>query len=201
MFFNATEMAKQFKKQPSDFLRLKPTEAYIAEILKDFEKDSSPLEKSSRDDLIRVVHGGKHSGTWMHKELFFEFCSWCSAPFRRKLHKWVDSRINEEYQRKLSRLESKTGFLPLTNAIANSHKELKPYHFSNECNLLNRLVTGMDAKKFKELHGVDSVRDALDAKEIKQMAELQRHDATLIELGFNYEQRKELLTKFTQQAA
>jgi hypothetical protein len=190
MFFNATEIAKKLNKKPNEWLSSKQASEYIAVILE--------AENFRYEDLVRTVIGGKHQGTWLHKKLALPFARWLSVKFEYELDKWITSRIEEEKNRKSFRLESKTGFLPLTNAIAKQHQNIKPYHFSNECNLLNRLVTGMDAKKFKELHGVDSVRDALDASDLKKMTELQSHDATLIELGFSYEQRKELLTNYTQ---
>ena len=190
LFFNATHIAKQFGKLPADFLRLDATREYIDEILKD-----SQYGISHSENLVRVTNGGKYRGTWLHKELAFEFAGWCSPAFRRKLHKWAESRLNEEHQRRLKRLEARTGFLPLTNAIQAAHTNTKPYHYSNECDLLNKLVTGMTAKKFKEVRGVDSVRDALSVAQIQLLDRLQRQNTALIELGFTYDDRKQILQK------
>ena len=190
LFFNATLIAKQFGKLPADFLRLQSTQEYIEEILKD-----SQYGNSRSENLIRVTNGGKYKGTWLHKELAYEFAGWLSPLFRRNLHKWVESRINEEHQRQQNRLKLKTGFLPLTNAIMGAHKALKPYHFSNECDLINRLVTGLTAKQFRLAYDVDNVRDALTFEQLQLMDRLQAQDTSLIELGFGYDERKELLTK------
>ena len=190
LFFNATLIAKQFGKLPADFLRLQSTQEYIEEILKD-----SQYGNSRSENLIRVTNGGKYKGTWLHKELAYEFAGWLSPLFRRNLHKWVESRINEEHQRQQNRLKLKTGFLPLTNAIQAAHKALKPYHFSNECDLINRLVTGLTAKQFRLAYDVDNVRDALTFEQLQLMDRLQAQDTSLIELGFGYDERKELLTK------
>jgi len=193
LYFNATDIAKQFGKKPDDFLRLQATKEYIEEVLLDSQVGISRLE-----NLVRVTHGGKYKGTWLHQELAFEFAGWCSAKFRRSLHKWAENRLHEEHRRKLLRLELKTGFLPLTQALLIIHPEPKPYHFSNECNMINRLVTGMDAKRFKELNGVSHVRDGLDADGLRKMDALQKHDATLIDMGFSYDERKELLTRYSE---
>lgn len=190
LFFNATLIAKQFGKKPDDFLRLQSTKEYINEILLDSQVGISRFE-----DLVRVTHGGKYKGTWLHQELAYEFAGWLSATFRRNLHKWADKRVEEEHQRQQLRLSLKTGFLPLTNAIQAAHTDLKPYHFSNECDLINRLVTGMPAKKFKEVRGIESVRDGLTAAESQLMDKLQVQNTSLIELGFSYEDRKDLLNK------
>ncbi|WP_367155648.1 KilA-N domain-containing protein [Methylomonas sp. HYX-M1] len=187
MFFSATDLAKHFGKKPKDFLALESTKEYIDEI---FKGEDSPLKKF--DDLVRITKG-KYGGTWLHNELAFEFAGWCSATFRRKLHKWTESRLAEEHQRRQHRLEARTGFLPMTNAIRAVHSELKPYHFSNECDMINRIVTGMTSKKFREVRGVESVRDALTAAQLQLLEKLQRQNTALIELGFGYEERKRML--------
>jgi hypothetical protein len=190
VFFNATEIARQFGKLPKDFLRLVATQEYISEILDESGKENSPFK-----ELVRTIKGGKHQGTWLHKELAFEFAGWCSPAFRRKLHKWTESRLQQEQKRVRHLLELKTGFLPLTNAIQSAHSDIKPYHFSNECNLINKLVTGMTARKFKETFCVGTVREALNTEQLELMEKLQRQDTCLIELGFDYQQRKQLLEK------
>jgi hypothetical protein len=190
IFFNATLIAKQFGKQPDDFLSLQSTKEHIAEIMKDSQVGIFRLE-----ELVKATHGGNYKGTWLHQELAYEFAGWLSATFRRGLHKWADSRLKEEHQRKQHRLALKTGFLPLTNAVQSAHTDPKFYHFSNECDLINVLVTGMKAKKFKQVRGIDNVRDGLTAAEAQLMDTLQRQDTALIELGFSSEQRKSLLKK------
>jgi len=185
MHFNATVIAKHFGKKPSDWLKTEPAKEYI-DILS--RRENIPYE-----NLVRTVQGGKNQGTWLHNKLTLPFARWCSVEFEYNLDKWIDSRINEEHQRQQNRLEVKTGFLPLTNAIKSAHAELKPYHFSNECDLLNKIVIGMTAKRFKAARGVDSVRDALSAAQLQLMDRLQRQNTALIELGFDYDSRKQML--------
>ncbi len=185
LYFNATDIAKQFGKKPDDFLRLQSTKEYIEEILRD-----SRFVNFRTGNLVSVTNGGKYKGTWLHQELAYEFAGWLSSIFRRNLHKWVDSRLKEEHQRQQHRLGLRTGFLPLTNAIQAAHPDLKPYHFSNECDLINRLVTGMPAKKFKQARNIENVRDGLTAAESQLMDKLQIQNTSLIELGFSFEERK-----------
>jgi hypothetical protein len=196
MFFNATEIAKQFGKKPNDFLKTGPTKEYIDIIISEYGNDLNRYE-----DLVRTVQGGKRQGTWLHKEIALEFAGWCSAGFRRGLHKWVENKLSDEHERKQKRLELKTGYLPLTDAIQHAHEDPKFYHYSNEADLINRIVTGMSAKEFKRVHGVENVRDGLTAAESKLMDRLQRQNASLIELGFSYEERKRLLAAQASKAA
>ncbi|MDO9271087.1 MAG: KilA-N domain-containing protein [Methylobacter sp.] len=188
LFFNATLIASQFDKLPKDWLRTEQAKEYIRIIS---QKENKPFE-----NLTRITKGGKFPGTWLHHRLTLVFARWLNTEFEYDLDRWIESRVEDELRRKQHRLELKTGFLPLTNAIQAAHIDLKPYHFSNECDLINRLVTGMSAKKFKQVRGVESVRDALTAAESQLMDKLQRQDTSLIELGFSYEERKRLLIKY-----
>jgi len=93
---NATEMAKAFNKKAYEYLRLKETKTFI-EALKRSEKfkhfysseiGNSPIsdteiEEDYADDiLVKVVNGGAHSGTWMHRILALEFASWLNPDFK-----------------------------------------------------------------------------------------------------------------------
>ena len=187
LYFNATLIAKQFGKQSGDWLKTDQAQEYCALI--------SQKENIRFENLVRVTQGGKYKGTWLHKTLALCFARWCSVEFEYDLDKWINSRLTEEHLRQQHRLQLKTGFLTLTNAIQSAHKDLKPYHFSNECDLINRLVTGYSAKQFKHIYGVEQVRDGLTFEQVRLMDKLQAQDTSLIELGFTYENRKELLTK------
>jgi len=185
LFFNATLIAKQFNKKPSEWLDSKQSSEYIAVILE--------AENFRYENLVRTTIGGKFQGTWMHKKLTLPFARWLNVKFEYDLDRWIESRVEDEHQRNQHRLGLKTGFLPLTNAIQAAHTDPKPYHFSNECDLINRLVTGMSAKTFKQARGIENVRDGLTAAELQLMNKLQMQNTSLIELGFSYEERKSML--------
>lgn len=81
----------------------------------------------------------------------------------------------------------------LTDNIKLLHENPKPYHFSNECDMINKLVTGMTAKKFREVHNIpkgESIRPYLTDKQIKLMDRLQKADVGLLIAFPNYEDRK-----------
>ena len=185
LFFNATLIAAQFGKKPGDWLKTEQAKAYCDLI--------SQRENIHFEKLVRTTQGGKYKGTWLNKKLALSFARWCSVEFEYDLDKWIESRVDEEHQRQQHRLSLKTGFLPLTNAIQAAHTDPQFYHFSTECDLINRLVTGMPAKKFKQMRGIESVRDGLTAAESQLMNKLQNQNTSLIELGFDYDRRRELL--------
>ena len=95
------------------------------------------------------------------------------------------------------RSESKLEYKPMTDAIADAHEEIKPYHFSNESDLINRIVLGMTSSKFRKHHDIsktDSVRDYLSIKQLECIVALQRANTVYIEDGVDFQDRKEKLT-------
>jgi Rha family phage regulatory protein len=83
-----------------------------------------------------------------------------------------------------------------TEAIMNSHESPKPYHFSNESDMINRIVLGETAKEFKlriGLGDIPSIRPYLTAEQIKSIDRLQKHDIGLMMVEPDYQKRKEAL--------
>lgn len=108
------------------------------------------------------------------------------------------TRFNEMEAFIKSLQTAKLEFPAFTAAIIDAHEEPKHYHFSNEINMINRIVLGMDAKHFKELRGLDksisSIRPYLDAAQIEAIESLQRIDIGLIVAGLDFDARKKRLT-------
>jgi len=95
-----------------------------------------------------------------------------------------------------SLLTTKMEFPAFTEAVLLAHEEPKHYHFSNEINMIYRIVLGMDAKKFRESRGLEKgvvIKPYLTLEQIKAVETLQRVDIGLIEAGLDFEQRKERL--------
>jgi Rha family phage regulatory protein len=92
-------------------------------------------------------------------------------------------------------LDAKLDFPEFTDAIMQAHEEPKHYHFSNECDMINSIVLGMSAKKFKETLGIEakSIRPYLSAQQIRMVKALQRIDIGLIYSIPDYQQRKQVL--------
>lgn len=109
-----------------------------------------------------------------------------------------ETKAYEKQQQLEDRQTLKVEFRPMTDAIADSHDEPKPYHFSNEADMINRIVLGMSAAKFKAHHDIgknESVRDYMSELQMKAVIDLQRANTVFIQMGDNYEDRKEKLTK------
>ncbi len=95
---------------------------------------------------------------------------------------------------------AKMDYPALTKAIEQAHEEPKFYHFSNEINMINRIVLGVDAKHFKAENGLDkketSIRPYLTQEQIKAVEELQRIDIGLLVANIEFEQRKQILKTY-----
>lgn len=193
MFFNATQMAKPFGKRPNDWLVSVEAKEYIEALLITRNPCKTVTKISGNEELVRTRTGRKYGGTWMHNDLCIAFARWLSPMFAVQLDQWVKKRIRQEFEWQRQRMESKTGFLPMTDAIQLAHDPVKPYHFSNECNMINRIVLGMSAKEFKLKYGTDSVRDHVTEEQINAITLLQQTNTGLINIGMTYQERKKHL--------
>ncbi len=196
MFFNATEMAKPFKKRPNDWLALVEAQEYIDALVTlsgGSEENSITRNPGNYFGLVIARRGSKYGGTWFHNDLGIAFARWLSPVFAVNLDRWAKDRLTQERAWRQKRIEAKTGFLPMTNAVLHAHDPVKHYHFSNEADMINRIVLGMPAKEFRDQHGVESVRDALDAAQLSELNRLQIINTGLIEIGMDYQERKEKL--------
>ena len=123
-----------------------------------------------------------------------------SVELRAKIiDRWefLERKLSEKYNHELLRNTSKVEYKPMTDAIAEAHEEIKPYHFSNEADLINRIVLGCTASKFRKDNDVDkndSIRDYLSFEQLSCITALQRANTVYIEDGLDFQERKEKLT-------
>jgi Rha family phage regulatory protein len=120
----------------------------------------------------------------------------------KKAMKFKESYINRFNEmelalkdRQLARMECHL----LTDAIKSSHDPAKPYHFSNEMNMLLTIVAGKTAKQLKQernLPDTAEVRDYLSPSEIKLLASLQPVAAFLNANKDEYAERKKMLAEY-----
>lgn len=105
-------------------------------------------------------------------------------------------RFNEMEKFIKTLVTTRKEFPLLTENIKLLHDNPKPYHFSNECDMINRIVTGMSAKQFRQAYGIEkgaSIRPHLTNEQIQLMETLQKVDVGLLVAVPDYEQRKRYL--------
>lgn len=88
LFFNATEMAKRFKKRPDDFWKQEQNREYLEALV--------TLSAGNESDFVRAKRGGKYQGSWFHKDLALQFARWLSPMFAVQLDKWIFARLEQE---------------------------------------------------------------------------------------------------------
>lgn len=105
-------------------------------------------------------------------------------------------RFNEMDELIRNMVSARQEFPLLMANIRLLHENPKPYHFSNECDMLNRIVLGMSAKQFRLANGIGkgkSIRPYLSKAQSDMLEVLQKVDAGLLVAVPGYEQRKRYL--------
>lgn len=136
-----------------------------------------PCVNMTRDGFVFLVMGYRGKKAAQFKEAYIK-------------------RFNEMEEFIRTLVETRRDFPELTENIKLLHDNPKPYHFSNECDMINRLVTGMAAKQFRESHGLkrgETIRPHLTDKQIRMMNALQKADIGLLISTPDYEDRKRRL--------
>lgn len=108
-------------------------------------------------------------------------------------------RFNEMEACIHSLLTAREEFPLLTSMICQLHENPKPYHFSNECDMLNRIVLGKSAKQFRLENSIakgQSIRPYLNQQQISALEVLQHLDFGLLYSGIDFQTRKQLLTNY-----
>lgn len=180
------------KDKPANWLRLDKTKELIQEY----------AGCSEMSITISVVKGGKNQGTFVCEELVYAYAAWISPKFYKLVLDTFKNTVHAEQQRKVYRELARDGYKDLTKALKYSFEGIgkipKFYHYSNEADMINRIVLGMTAKQFRTEHGLnddDQIRDHQTPFQIFAIEQLQRMDDQLINLGFTVEQRRNALQK------
>ncbi|EOT1311382.1 antA/AntB antirepressor family protein, partial [Escherichia coli] len=113
--------------------------------------------------------------------------------------------IAARYRRQLkARISAANNFKPMCDALNMARAELgkttQQRHYSNESNMIARIVLGgMTAKQWAQANGITGEpRDHMNAAQLEHLSYLESTNITLIDMGMEYEQRKGELTRLSQ---
>ena len=113
--------------------------------------------------------------------------------------------IAAQYRRQLkARISAANLFKPMCAALesarAEQGKQTQQRHYSNESNMIARIVLGgMTAKQWAQANGITGEpRDSMNAAQLEHLAYLESTNITLIELGQDYQKRKDELMRLSQ---
>lgn len=177
------------RNQPSNFLRHSQTLDMI-EVLNSSYMMSLPVE----------VKEGRGGGTYVCKELVYAYAMWVSAEFSLRVIHAYDALVQGELEtayKIATRQSTRDGHKAICHNLRATRlevgKETPTHVYTNECNMLNRIILGMTAKEFLEARGLDGTvvtRDLLTHDQLKAFDELQIVDASLLAVGDDYDTRK-----------
>ncbi|MCP4760785.1 MAG: hypothetical protein GY870_03320, partial [archaeon] len=112
----------------------------------------------------------------------------------------MEDYIIAEEKRRIVRKQSAMNAPEMTDALLNHRNDLdkktKPFHYSNEFNMINTIVLGLNTKKWCESEGIkkEDFRNSLTPVQIEAVENLQTANTVLIETGAEYKKRKEMLS-------
>lgn len=90
-------------------------------------------------------------------------------------------------------LQTKEDFKEMTDAIKQAKENPKPYNYSNEINMINKIALGCTSKQFKIQNNIpekDKIRKYLSYEQLQLIDILQKLNASMILLQMDYEERK-----------
>lgn len=190
------------RHQPANFMRSDGVEAFIAEL------DNTPQNRGVPS--VNIVNGGKSPGTYAAELVVYRYAAWINPAFEVKVYSvfrdWSKGELDRERQRLVAEQERQAARLEcpgMTQALKDHRaavgKETMAHHYSNEMDMINRLVLGMTAKQYRLTHGIDAstpLRDAIMElpAHLAAIRDLQRTNQALIDIGLEFADRKEKLS-------
>jgi hypothetical protein len=156
-----------------------------------------------------IASAGRYGGTYAHKDIALEFCSWLSPEFKLLLIKEFQRLKIEEAERTniewdVKRMVSKANYRIHTDAIKDNivpkltSEERKKWVYAEEADILNLILFRKTAKQWQQdnptlvLQG-GNIRDYADLHELTVLSNLESINALLIKQGMDKKDRISLL--------
>jgi Rha family phage regulatory protein len=194
VYCSSRQVAEEFDRQHAHILRL-------------IDELTQSTSGFSAEFISLNFEAGKYkdgSGKWnkeylLTKDGFTALTMEIKSKRARQFKEVYIRRFNEMEQyiksRHIARLESRE----LTDAVQLLHDPAMHYHYSNEFDMINRIVLGMSSKQFRLQHGIpkdEPIRERLTLQEIDAIQKLQAFDAHLAKVFPDYRQRQGLLREY-----
>ncbi len=136
----------------------------------------------------------------MTKDGFMYLCFGYRGDKASGIKEWYIKQFNGMENFIRNYILARDEFKPFTRAVQEAHEEPKSYHYSNEVNLIYRIVLGMNAKQYKAAHGIPadapSIRPYLTIEQSKAIRALQNEDIPLLYQNVPFQERKTALNSF-----
>lgn len=146
--------------------------------------------------LVLTRRGRYNSGTWLHKDLFLKFITTLDVKLEIALHDTIMHIIKTAETMKITRVDTKTLFHPLTDVIkdiyipAQDSINSKRFAYAHILDLANLKALGMTSKTFKNLNNITpakikedgniSIRDYMTQTQLDKIKKIEEHIHGLI---------------------
>lgn len=155
---------------------------------------------------------GRYGGTYAHKDIAFEFCSWISPIFKLYLLKEFQrlKEIEAEEQREtlewnVKRTLAKVNYVIHTDAIKENLIPARLYNrpkkegfiYASEADVLNVALFGMTARmwRLQNPKKKGNIRDYASGEQLLVLANLESHNAQFIKDGLSQDERADKLNE------
>lgn len=146
---------------------------------------------------------GRYGGTYAHRDIALEFCSWIEPAFRLYMIKEFQRLKTDEGERlsiewNVRRLIAKANYKIHTDTIKNHLIPLRLERgkasgmiYANEADLLNVAIFGETAKQWKERNpkAAGNLRDNASTEQLLVLSNLESLNSELIKIGFAHDER------------
>jgi hypothetical protein len=152
---------------------------------------------------IEAKAGRYNGGTFAHKDIALEFCTWLSPLFKLYVVREFDRLKNEEHEKlaiewNVKRTLSKINYRIHTDAVKRhlippriADGKLSGTIYASEADMLNIALFGVTAKQWQSINPTlkGNVRDFATAEQLLVLANLENLNAHLIKEGLPQEER------------
>jgi KilA-N domain len=145
--------------------------------------------------------GGRYNNTMAHKFIALSFASWLDTRIHYQLIKAFDE-LHKQKTWNVIREASRRNYLFQTEAIKTHLIEPKNLpisvavsYYASEADMLNRIVFGMTSSEWRDQNGdkKGNLRDFAKEEELHLLANLETHNAEMIEAGMAQYERETIL--------
>jgi hypothetical protein len=152
---------------------------------------------------------GRYGGTYAHKDIALEFCTWLSPLFKLYVVREFDRLKSLEYEKlaiewNVKRVLTKINYRIHTDAVKAhlipprlAHTQKEGLVYASEADLLNLALFGMTAKDWSNQNPTlkGNMRDYATAEQLLVLANLENLNAEFIKEGYSQEERLQRLNE------
>ena len=194
---NVNSICKKYGKLPKDWLTTDNANRYINHVCERESLGQKDVYPFGKTNLITVVKGGAHSGTWISNKVIFPFLRWVDVAFEYEMDVYLKQKISDDVLQYQSRQNARYGYFPLVKALEEYRdslgKDTEEHHKINEFRMIAKIATGYTPAKYREKYNVEFFRDHLAPHKIYLLEHLQKANVNLIDMKLDYRVRKGLL--------